>query len=1217
MSTARREEHAETERDQDILSVEEALQEAMNTPATRNVECNASRGRHDVPEPHLPLRKASAERLRSTHAPRRHHYVPVQHGSKGFHPKPVEPMPSLAAVNASSEHAFAGKDMRRPSRLPLGSIALGRGRDETQRSAPSTASAGDRPPSPLLPPSASPYFLDRNRRGSRSLGEGLRGLKERLSSQHRAIPTRNGGSTPSSNRPSMAIDPFRQSFRSVLTGHSSYMNASSVNTECSSLATGNSSPSELVHPQIVEPDLELEGSVTNEVDDIYDAYAGGFESGKQSMDTMYAKRSFQVERSKPSMDFARDASLPMERPATSLEIRSTQRPQHRRSQSASLLLAPKTTSAEDPQISSEPRRTQTSSKPIETRLAEDTRPTTSPPHTNKDVVPRDRYGFKKASHYISVEQYDAWDAIYSEHLARRSKKWHALMRSYGLNTDRPYRFPPKSEKIKRYVRKGIPPELRGAAWFWYAHGPTRIKNQPDLYASLLRQVENGKLSDNDREHIERDLNRTFPDNERFKPDTTITPSAEASVGANKKRRATMTEVETPVVQALRRVLQAFAVHNPGIGYCQSLNFIAGLLLLFLDEDEEKAFILLEVVTSEHLPGTHGVALEGANIDIAVLMNCIQDSMPQIWDKLDDKGNVGLVGDATAQTLRLPTVSLATTAWFMSLFVGTLPIESVLRVWDCLFFEGSKTLFRVALAIFRAGERDILKVSDPMEIFQVVQTIPRKMLDINGLMACAFGRPGASRAGRRGGFGHVTDAGTVIMYYSGKQLQSAVQPHKQPLAPAKMDVNFESEDEDPRTAGLLAVAKNFILHPFRLIVSRTAQKAYLTTFLLIATVLILFAFAVIAYTLFYLSYIPRIGFERTIYLQFDNVYSAAAANGPGLLASSAKPPHPYPYGTVSLAPDMVGAQQYDVAVELVLPRTPANTEVGNFMVEVSMFAPAEKGSTSMGHAIMDTVHAGLAPGSTNAPKMLATSRRSAILPYRSQLIELACKATELHWYLLGFRQESEKLKVAMFERISFPTGWKHVPATMKVELQSESKMQVYAAKATFRARFRGLRWLMYNHRIISAVIFISGFWLTETVFASLAWFIVTLCLLSSPEDVKAEEVLEVADRIKQEPGDSVPPTPKHSETERTFPTSSSQQLLRYSSPRIKHEDDEGSGVFLMQESHAITPAAEADDEDEEADFFLDSGIGTSMDSASTRQAESIRRRRGRMSLKEKP
>ncbi|EMC92960.1 hypothetical protein BAUCODRAFT_76617 [Baudoinia panamericana UAMH 10762] len=379
---------------------------------------------------------------------------------------------------------------------------------------------------------------------------------------------------------------------------------------------------------------------------------------------------------------------------------------------------------------------------------------TSQSSSSPNPIARDRYGFKKASHHISVQQYDAWNALYTEHLSRRSKKWHILMKSYGLNTENPFRFPPKSDKIKRYVRKGIPAHLRGAAWYWYAGGPGRLAKQPGLYAELLERVGRGALSDNDREHIERDLNRTFPDNVRFKPDAASMSDVQAGAGGGdekkKKQRRSVGEAETPIVKALRRVLQAFAVHNPGIGYCQSLNFIAGLLLLFLDEDEEKAFVLLEIVTSVHLPGTHGIALEGANIDIAVLMSLLKDLLPPVWTKLDDKGG-GVVGDPAAQSLRLPTVSLATTAWFMSLFVGTLPIESVLRVWDCLFFEGSKTLFRIALAIFKAGEHQILAVNDPMEIFQVVQAIPRRMLNVNGLMEVSF------RRGRGNGFGGVSQS----------------------------------------------------------------------------------------------------------------------------------------------------------------------------------------------------------------------------------------------------------------------------------------------------------------------------------------------------------------------------------------------------------------------------------------------------------------------------
>jgi hypothetical protein len=360
------------------------------------------------------------------------------------------------------------------------------------------------------------------------------------------------------------------------------------------------------------------------------------------------------------------------------------------------------------------------------------------------AVPRDRYGFKKASHHVTVEAYDEWDRKYIEHLERRRKKWHLLMKSYGLSTDNPIRFPPKSDKVKRYIRKGVPPEWRGAAWWWYSGGPGFLAKHPEMYRRLLEDVQAGKLSDNDREHIERDLNRTFPDNARFKPDQTAAQAA-ATAGTGRKS----TEPEVPIVRALRRVLQAFAVHNPSIGYCQSLNFIAGLLLLFLDQNEEQAFVLLTMVTSTHLPGTHGVTLEGANIDIAVLMSCIKDSLPAVWAKLDDQGAGGgaVASDDPAQALRLPTISLATTAWFMSLFVGTLPIESVLRVWDCLFFEGSKTLFRIALSIFKTAERQIMPVSDPMEVFQVVQTSPRSMLDVNALMEVCFRR--------RGGFANVS------------------------------------------------------------------------------------------------------------------------------------------------------------------------------------------------------------------------------------------------------------------------------------------------------------------------------------------------------------------------------------------------------------------------------------------------------------------------------
>ena len=339
-------------------------------------------------------------------------------------------------------------------------------------------------------------------------------------------------------------------------------------------------------------------------------------------------------------------------------------------------------------------------------------PSSQPPPISKPTSTRDQYGFRKASRDVTIAQYDAWHKEYAPMQARRTSKWIHLMQDHGLPIQNPTRFPPRSAKVQRFIRKGIPPAWRGSAWFFYAGGETLLKANPDLYTSLTLQSQTPKLNPNDQESIERDLHRTFPDNLHFKPDPPRSPPT-----------------ETPLLSSLRRVLCAFAIHHPRIGYCQSLNFLAGLLLLFLPE--EKAFWLLHIITTRYLPGTHDISLEGANVDLWVLMLALKDALPSIWDKIG--------GEVHTSTTRLPPISLCTTSWFMSLFIGTLPIESVLRVWDVLFYEGSRTLFRVALGIFRLGESEIRGVSDPMEVFQVVQALPRRMVGIGALMAVACRR----------------------------------------------------------------------------------------------------------------------------------------------------------------------------------------------------------------------------------------------------------------------------------------------------------------------------------------------------------------------------------------------------------------------------------------------------------------------------------------------
>ncbi|KAH8695476.1 rab-GTPase-TBC domain-containing protein [Talaromyces proteolyticus] len=336
---------------------------------------------------------------------------------------------------------------------------------------------------------------------------------------------------------------------------------------------------------------------------------------------------------------------------------------------------------------------------------------------------RDRYGFRKASHQISLDQFESWNKLYSGFAEGRRIKWIRLLETSGLPTESPVTFPPKTNVIKRYVRKGIPSEYRGAAWFYYAGGYGHMHPHPGHYNELVRQAMSTP-NNGDKEHIERDLYRTFPDNIHFKPDM---PSD--MTGTNSQ----YVVVETQMIRSLRRVLYAFALHNPRIGYTQSLNFIAGLLLLFLPE--EKTFWMLHVITSELLPATHEVSLEGANVDMWILMVLLREHLPHVYTKIVSTNPTTSKVKAPALTVntRLPDITLGLTNWLMSVFIGSLPLETTLRVWDCFFYEGSKTFFRVALGIFKAGEREILSVSDPMEVFQIVQTIPKKLLDANALL----------------------------------------------------------------------------------------------------------------------------------------------------------------------------------------------------------------------------------------------------------------------------------------------------------------------------------------------------------------------------------------------------------------------------------------------------------------------------------------------------
>lgn len=399
----------------------------------------------------------------------------------------------------------------------------------------------------------------------------------------------------------------------------------------------------------------------------------------------------------------------------------------------------------------------------------------------------------------------------------------------------------------------------------------------------------------------------------------------------------------------------------------------------------------------------------------------------------------------------------------------------------------------------------------------------------------------------------------------------------------------------------------VLTPLRILTSKFAVQAYITSILFASTAFVLLCFAIVAYSLFYWSYVPGIGFQRTVHFQFDPLPpECRGAQTTGALAECSSIAQPW--GVVSLTPDFASVQRYDISVVLHMPRTPANTEAGNFMLDAKMFAPDEKGTSAI-----DTLKTGLLLDSTDK-KLLAHSRRPSILQYYSKPVDLAQKVSQLHWYLLGWRQEAETLTIGMFEGVEFAKGWRNVPATLRLEVQNTQgpQMQIYDAKVVFRARFSGLRWLMYNHRVISACFFITSFWMTEVVFTAIAWLVLSYIIFSgeppsySIKNAEDENSTPVKDERRRDEF-------QMSDTERTFPTYGQQPPLKYESPEVKRESFESVAGESLGRSSLLT-TAEADDEDEDADFVLDetrwprsdSGLGTSMESSGGHSG--VRRRR---------
>ncbi|KAM0930520.1 hypothetical protein ACQ4PT_000920 [Festuca glaucescens] len=273
---------------------------------------------------------------------------------------------------------------------------------------------------------------------------------------------------------------------------------------------------------------------------------------------------------------------------------------------------------------------------------------------------------------------------------------------------------PWKEELECLVRGGLPMALRGELWQAFVGiGARRVKG---YYESLLAvDGGSGDSKDSDsptmecgdgkpkasqlpssekwRGQIEKDLPRTFPGHPALDED-----------GRN----------------ALRRLLTAYARHNPSVGYCQAMNFFAGLLLLLMSE--ENAFWALTGIMDDYFEGYFSEEMIESQVDQLVLEELVREKFPKLVNHLDYLG---------------VQVAWVAGPWFLSIYMNMLPWETVLRVWDVLLFDGNRVmLFRTALALMELYGPALVTTKDAGDAVTLLQSLAGSTFDSSQLVLTA-------------------------------------------------------------------------------------------------------------------------------------------------------------------------------------------------------------------------------------------------------------------------------------------------------------------------------------------------------------------------------------------------------------------------------------------------------------------------------------------------
>uniref|UniRef100_A0A1B6KSS0 Seipin n=1 Tax=Graphocephala atropunctata TaxID=36148 RepID=A0A1B6KSS0_9HEMI len=207
-------------------------------------------------------------------------------------------------------------------------------------------------------------------------------------------------------------------------------------------------------------------------------------------------------------------------------------------------------------------------------------------------------------------------------------------------------------------------------------------------------------------------------------------------------------------------------------------------------------------------------------------------------------------------------------------------------------------------------------------------------------------------------------------------------------------------------------------------------------------------SIFLYIVFYYVYMPSLSHTRQVHLQFT-----ACEAEKGVCS--------FPSAHVQLTKKqqllMIG-QRYKIFLNLEMPESPANIDLGMFMVCARMVD--KKGV------------------------LVSNSCRSTMLHYRSLFLKFLHTCVHSPFFLLGSKEEKQTVMVELYSDFEEHQG--HPVTDIYLEVQSRF-IELYSATLHIQAHLSGLRYLMFHWPLLAALLGVSSNLFILAFVFSLSWY----------------------------------------------------------------------------------------------------------------------------------